>query len=329
MATRRRFLSVVGVAAILCVLFFGFSDNALAQKKIRIAMVMETLQNPYFITINDWAKKTAQKHGVELITMAGAETTDIGGQIKAMEDLIQMKVDLIGVAPIDSKGIIPAIEKANRAGIPVVTFTQDAEGGDVVCYINPDEEKGGRLAGEYIVEYLSGKGKVAIIEGFPGSTANRDRLSGLLPALKKAPGIKIAAQIPGNWARDQGMKVMSDILTANPDLDLVFCMNDEMALGALEAVKARQKLGKIQIVGYNGAKEAVEHVYAGNMLADVCIYTEKIGILFTEWSIKIVKGEKPPTKFINSGLGIVTNDLLSKIGPAVSDPGVKGSGFRY
>ncbi len=324
----KKILISIMIFFMVSVVTIGFQDSSWAQtKKIRLALVLEDLQNPYFITVNDWAKKTANKYGVELITIAGADTADIGGQIKAVEDLIQMKVDLIGICPIDSKGIIPAIEKANKAKIPVMTLTQDAEGGNVLGFINPDEVMGGRMAGEYIVEILGGKGKIAVLEGNPGSTANRDRLAGLLPAIKKAPGIKIVSQVPANWVRDQGMKVMSDVLTANPDLDLVFCMNDEMALGAMQTIKARGKLKKIKIVGYNGAAEAVRQVYEGNFAADVCIYTEKIGILFVEWGIKIVKGQKPPQRFINSGLGIVTNDLLSKIGPSIE--GVKGSGFQY
>jgi ribose transport system substrate-binding protein len=307
---------------------FGLAEMSFAQeKRMRLALVMETMQNPYFITVNEWAKKTADKNGVELITMAGAEGTDILGQIKAIEDLIQMKVDAIGCCPVDGKGIIPAVEKANKAKIPFLTFGADAEGGDVAAFINPDDVMGGRLAGDYAVEVLGGKGKIAILEGFPGATANRDRLEGFLPAIQKAPGIKIVAKVTANWARDQGMKVTSDILTANPDLDLVFCINDEMALGALEAIKARGKLKQIKIIGYNGAKEAVQHVYQGNMAADVCLYTEKTGILFTEWAIKLAKGQKPPSRNINSGLGLVTTDLLSKVGPAIQ--GVQGVGFQY
>ena len=139
-------------------------------------------------------------------------------QIKQVEDMIQRKVDLIGLQPVDSKGIIPVIKDANRAGIPVITVDTGADGGELVTYIATDNYAAGVQAAEWIIRALDGKGKVAMIEGTPGSMQGRQRKEGFHDTIKKQPNINLAVSLPAHFDRAKGMQVMEDILTANPDL---------------------------------------------------------------------------------------------------------------
>lgn len=288
-----------------------------APKQITLGLALKTLNNPFYVTVKEHAEEAAKKYpNVKVICLAGVDSGDLDAQMKYVEDFIQRKVDLIGIAAVDAKGIIPAIEKANKAGIPVVTVDTNADGGKIECFIGTDNYKGGLLGGQWIVETLGGKGKVALLEGVPGSQVNRDRMAGFKDAIAKAPGIKLVASVPAHFRRDTGMKVMEDVLTANPDLDAVMCLNDEMALGAMEAIKARRKMDQVLNVGFNGADEAVLQVYKGNMAADVVQYPEAMGRLFVEWALKILNGEKPPQFHIDSGVDIVDTQLLQKVVPA-------------
>jgi ribose transport system substrate-binding protein len=167
------------------------------------------------------------------------------------------------------------------------------------------------------------------MEGAPGSQTNVDRLRGFHNVIKKHPNIKVVSSLTGKWRRDEGMRVMNDLITAHPDLEVVMCMNDEMALGAVEALRTRGKIKQVKLLGINGAEEAIQQVYRGNMAADVVNYPEVIGELFVYWARKIAQGEKlpadfpktktdPPASFVPCPVGIVdTNMLQMKIGPAL------------
>ena len=312
------------------IVLFGTVSVSFAQKKeYRLGMAMQTLQNPFYLSMKAGAEKAAAELGNVKLTIVGAEhSTDLTTQVKQVEDFIQMKMDAIGIVAIEMKGIIPTIEKVNRAGIPVLTIDTDADGGKRECYIATDNVLGGKLAAQWIEKALYGKGKVAILEGAPGSQANFLRMAGFKPEIEKYKGIQVVASLTAKFRRDEGMRVMNDIMTAHPDLNAVMAMNDEMALGALEALRTRNKLKQVKLVGFNGALEAIQQVYRGNMAADVVQYPERIGELFVHWAVRIAQGEKPPqdlpktptnpaTIHIDSGVAVVDQPLLQiKVGPA-------------
>ncbi|RPJ02297.1 MAG: sugar ABC transporter substrate-binding protein, partial [Deltaproteobacteria bacterium] len=300
-----------------------------AQKKeFRFGMAMQTLQNPFYLSMKAGAEKAAAELGNVKLTIVGAEhSTDLTSQVKQIEDFIQMKMDVIGVVAIEKKGIIPTIEKVNKSGIPVITVDTDADGGKRECYIATDNILGGRLGAQWIAKTLHGKGKIAILEGAPGSQANFLRMEGFKPEIDKVKGIQVVSSLTAKWRRDEGMRVMNDIMTAHPDLNAVMAMNDEMAMGALEALRTRNKLKQVRLVGFNGAFEAIQQVYRGNMAADVVQYPERIGELFVHWAVRIAQGEKapqdlpktptnPPTIHIDSGEAVVDKHLIQlKVAP--------------
>lgn len=282
--------------------------------QLHIGYATETLSNPFWTTVSNAANEVAKTKNVT-VTVLGSE--DIAGEVKNAEDLIQQKVDVLVLTPWDAQGIIPVVEKANAAGIPVLTVDQNAAGGKVETYIATDNVLGGKLAGYWLAEALGGSGKIAVLEGKAGATTNNDRLSGFHEVLKMYPKIQVVVSLTANWKRDQGLTVMSDILTAHPDLNGVMALNDEMALGAMEAIKSANKTNQILLVGYNGADEAIRQVNTGNIAADVVQYPEIMGRLMVEWAIRIKNGEKPPAR-LNPGVNVIDTTTLKKAFTAIS-----------
>lgn len=301
------------VTLVVCLALVFAGTPALSQQKGPVVgLAIKSLTNPAYKACADSAKATADKLGVELITLSSQGFSALEEQIHQVEDLIQKKVNAIGIVAVDSKGVIPVIQEANKANIPVLTVDTSADGGKLATFIATDNLKAGRLAGEWMVQQLEGKGKVAMIEGTPGSQQGRDRKTGFHEVIKAAPGINLVSSIPANFERAKGMEVMEDILTANPDLAGVFAANDEMALGALEALKQRKLVGKVVLLGMNGAPEALKAVYAGQMQGTVVQYMEYVCETFVRSAVRAINGEKLPA-YIDTGVSIADTKFMQKV----------------
>jgi ribose transport system substrate-binding protein len=243
-------------------------------KKFTVGVTLQTRAHVFYKDLEEGLRKAAEKHGYELILTAGE--FDLGKQSAQIEDFITRKVDAIVVVPVDSRGIGPAIRKANEAKIPVFTSDIAAQEGEVVCHIASDNVAGGRLAGEFIAKALGGKGTLAII-GQPTVTSVMDRVQGFRDAVAKYPGMSIVTEVNGEGVRDKAMQAASDVLQANPGLAGIFGINDDSALGTLDAVR-QFKRDNIVIVGYDATPPAVDAIRKGTALrADVIQYPVKIG----------------------------------------------------
>jgi ribose transport system substrate-binding protein len=174
-------------------------------------------------------------------------------------------------------------------------------------FIGIDNRLGGRLAGEYIVRAIGGKGKVAVIRGVLGVATQEDRVTGFREAIAGLPGIQCVAVQPANSERPLGMSVMENLLTLYPDLRAVFATNDQMALGAMEAIAARNLTGKIVLVGFDAGREAVRAVQAGQLSAVMAQYPERIGRRAIEEAIKAARGQ-PVEKYVDIGTALVTKE---------------------
>ncbi|AKI97666.1 ribose ABC transporter substrate-binding protein RbsB [Kosmotoga pacifica] len=269
----------------------------------RIGLSLSTLNNPFFVTLRDGALDMADKLGVEVI-VADAQDNP-AKQLSDIEDFIQQRLDLIVINPTDSDAIVTAVEEANDAGIPVITVDRASNGGKVVCHIASDNVAGGRMAGEFVAKLLGGKGKVVELEGIVGTSAARDRGKGFEAAIAKYPGIKLVAKQTANFNRAEGLVVMENILQANPDIDAVFAQNDEMALGAIEAIKAAGLLGKIYVVGFDAIDDAIEAVKKGEMAATIAQQPYKMGELAVLKAFEYLATE---TIYIPVDLKLVVNE---------------------
>jgi ribose transport system substrate-binding protein len=271
----------------------------------RIALVMKTANNPFFIEMQKGAEEAAKRLNVELVVQAAEREVDVEKQMQIVENLIQTRVAALCVTPSGSREIVPAIDKANRANIPVVIVDTrvDAKalsesGGKVATFIGSDNYEGGKIAGEFLAKKLGGKGKVAVLEGIPGHETGDSRLRGFREALKATPGVEIVASQTANWERDQGFNVFQNILQSHPDVQAVFACSDLMALGAVEAIAAAKKAGQITVVGFDATSEARDAIVKGSMDASVAQSPAQMGALAVENALKLLKGEQVNAEFV-------------------------------
>ena len=262
----------------------------------------------FYRDLEEGLKTEAEKYGYELIITSA--DWDLGKQISQMEDFISRKVDAIIVCPVDSKGINFGVNQANQAGIPVFTADIAAEGSNVVAHIASDNFRGGQLAGEYLAKLLNGKGNIAIIDQ-PAITSVIDRVAGFREAISKYPDIKVVADVNGEGVRDKALIVTTDVLQANPELDGIFGINDDSALGALGAVNQLDRK-EIVIIGYDATPPAVDAILSGSPLkADVVQYPKKIGSKTIEVIQDHFEGKVVP-KVVPVEVGIVDRESLQK-----------------
>lgn len=255
-------------------------------EKYTVGFVISTQTNPFFVSLKEGAEKKAKELGIELVVLDSQD--DSAKELANMEDLITRKVDLILVNPTDSDAIVNSVIAANDANIPVITVDRASNGGEVLSYIASDNIAGGKMAGEYILEQLGGKGKAVELEGIAGTNAARERGEGFNEAIKGSD-IEVVAKQTADFDRVKGLEVMENILQSQPEINAVFAHNDEMALGALEAIKASGK--DIIVVGFDATDDAVKAVEAGDMAATVAQQPELIGEMGIDAAVKSLKGE--------------------------------------
>jgi ribose transport system substrate-binding protein len=278
----------------------------------RVALVLKTLNNPFFIDMQHGAEEAAKKLNVDLVVQAAERETDVEKQMQIIENLIQARVAALAVTPSGSREVVPAIGKANEAKIPVVivdTRLDSKAAGDAnirtVSFVGSDNYRGGQLIGEYLNKVSGGNAKVAILEGIPGHDTGDQRVRGFRDAIKGTPGVEVLASQTANWERDQGFTVFQNMLQANPAIDSVFACNDMMALGAIEAIAAAGKTGKIRVLGFDAVDDARKAIEAGTMLATVAQYPDEMGRVAVEAAVKAIKGETVPQE-TNVRIGLVT-----------------------
>lgn len=279
----------------LTLALLALATSAAAQSKPVIGLSLSTLNNPFFVQLRDGAKKAATAGGADLVVLDAQDRAD--KQASDIEDLITRKVKVIIVNATDSDAIIPSILAANAANIPVITVDRSANGGKVAYHVASDNVAGGKLAGDYIKKLLGGRGNVVELQGIPGSSAARDRGAGFNTVLKTAAGLKRVASQPADFNRAKGLSVMENILQSQPTIAAVFAHNDEMALGASQAVQASKR--KILVVGFDATPDALAAVKAGTLAATVAQRPGDIGRLGVQRALEIAKTGKMPAKTVN------------------------------
>ncbi|HOC44906.1 MAG TPA: substrate-binding domain-containing protein [Thermoanaerobaculales bacterium] len=276
-----------------------------------IGVSLLTRAHVFYRDLEDGLRAGAAEQGYQLLV--NAAEWDAGRQISQLEDFTTRGVDAIIVCPVDSNGIGAGIRTANRARIPVFTADIASTAGEVVSHIASDNLAGGRLAGEYLAGRLGGRGRVAIINQ-PAITSVLDRVQGFREALARHPGIEIVADVDGLGLRDRALQAAADVLQANPQLDGVFGINDDSALGALDAVEDFGREG-IVIVGYDATPPARDAILKGRALkADVVQYPFEIGRRTIDTIARHLAGEEVPA-VVPVEVGIVDRDRLLEASP--------------
>lgn len=252
---------------------------------VNVGLSVSTLNNPFFVSLSEGAKAKAKELNINLNVVNASD--DTAKQASDIEDLISKNVKVIIVNPVDSDAVAPAVESAIAANIPVIALDRIVNGVEVDAQIASDNVAGAKMAGEYLVELIGEKAKVAELIGIPGASATIDRGKGFHEVADNK--LNVIASQTANFNRAEGLTVMENILQANPDVKGVFAHNDEMALGALEAVKA---IGKdIVIIGFDATDDAVLSVKEGDMKATVAQKPDLMGAIAVETALKIINGE--------------------------------------
>jgi len=245
------------------------SDHA----RPRIALVLKTLNNPFFNDMQRGAQGAADALGVELVVQAAERETDVERQMQIVENLIQSGVNALALTPSGSKEVVPAVVKANHANIPVVIVDTRLDdhaaseaGAHAASFIGSDNYEGGRTAAKFVVERSGGKAAVGVLEGIPGHETGDSRLRGFREGIAATPGVRIVASQPANWERDQGFNV-------------------------IEAIRAAGKTGAIRVIGFDAVDDARKAIQDGTMLASVAQFPGEMGRVAVENAVKTLRGE--------------------------------------
>lgn len=266
-----------------------------------IGLSISTLNNPFFVTLRDGAQAEAAARGVTLITVDAQD--DPAKQIASVEDLIQKKVKVILINPTDSGAVANVVKQATDAGVKVISLDRSVKGAEVSAHIASDNLAGGKLAAEFLLEKIGGKGNVVELEGLPGSSAARERGQGFHSVIDGKAGVTLVAKQPADFDRAKGLAVMENILQGNKNVQGVFAHNDEMALGALKAIEAAG-LKNVVVVGFDATADALAAVKEGKLAATVQQKPDLIGKMGVEAAKKLIDGQ-PVEKNVPVPLALV------------------------
>jgi ribose transport system substrate-binding protein len=276
--------------------------------KLTIGLTVGTLANPFFVSMGKGAEEAGKELGAEVL-VESAEY-DLAKQTSQIENFITKKVDVILLNAVDTKGIAAAVQQAKDAGIPVIAVDTNAEGG-VDSTVTSDNYQAGKLAGEYVVEQLNGKGNIVIIDGPPVSAVT-DRIQGFEDVIKES-GIKVVAKQNGEGLREKALSVMESILQANPagSIDAVFAINDPEAIGVEIAQEQAGRKDEFFIVGVDGAPEVTEAMAkeGSSIMATSAQSPSEMVKKAVEIGMKVKNGEEVED-LIKVPVELVTQDTL-------------------
>ncbi|AEV62016.1 sugar ABC transporter substrate-binding protein [Pseudomonas ogarae] len=293
-----RLLAVAMLAAASAALPIS-SAFAQTAEKPKVALVMKSLANEFFLTMEDGAKAYQKQHSADfdLISNGIKDETDTANQIRIVEQMIVSKVDALIIAPADSKAMVPVIKKAVDAGITVINIDNQLDPAVVkskninVPFVGPDNRKGARLVGEYLAKQLKAGDEVGIIEGVSTTTNAQARTAGFKDAMEAAQ-VKVVSLQSGDWEINKGNQVAASMLSEYPNIKALLAGNDSMAVGAVSAVRAAGKAGKVQVVGYDNINAIKPMLKDGRVLATADQFAAKQAVFGIETALKMLKGEK-------------------------------------
>ncbi|CBL90677.1 D-ribose ABC transporter substrate-binding protein [Leuconostoc gasicomitatum] len=311
---------IIGIIAAIGILIYGiffvtsgrqvfsisnpFQNNVTVQHKkpaeLKIGVSLSTLNNPFFISIKDGVNEVAKSSGSKVQVYDGQNSTN--KQSNDVEDLIQKKVDVLIINPVDSSAITPEVKSANEAGIPVITIDRSSDGGKVLSLVASDSREGGKMAAEFMIKTLGQNGKIAELQGTPGASATRERGAGFDNTAKGK--LDTVTRQTANFDRTQGLNTAENIAQAHPEIKGLFAQNDEMALGAVQALKSNPN---VIIVGFDGSEDGISSVKKGQMAATVAQKPKEMGKLAVQAAYDYFQGKKVSSN-IKSPLELIVSD---------------------
>lgn len=283
----------------------GWATSASAQDSIVVSMKGPGAGNPFWAAVQRGAEEKGAELGVNIVVLAPPTESDVPAQIAQLEDQLAKGVSGIVLAPTDPNALAPVVDEAIADGVPVV-FVDTKGSNEGVTYIGTDNEVGAALAAQHICENVAEGSDVAILQGIITQSTGKARADGANSGLS-ACGLNIVAEQTGEWDRAKGLAVMENIITGNPGLMAVFASNDNMGLGAIEALKNADMLDQVFVVGFDANPDAAESVLADEMSATVAQNPYNMGALGVESVMTLMAGGSLPP-IIDTGTVLVTKE---------------------
>ena len=270
----RKVLGVILMLLMLIALAGCKGEQEEGPKKIVIGVSLQNLSEEFMVMLlNAMENKLKEYPNVELIVNDGEGRPD--KQAAQLDSFIAQGVDAVIICPADEDALAPAVKAVADAGIPIITCSADVSGNQGQVWVGSENENGGMIVAQFVAEKLGGKGNVAVLRGPLGSSAEQGRFRGFEQAFAPYPDIKIVFDQTANWQREQAMALTENWLSTGTQIDAIVCQDDDMGLGALEAVKAAGRKSQIIVTGIDAMEDALDSVKAGEL--DATCFQDAVG----------------------------------------------------
>jgi len=303
-------LKIISFVILLAFVSFYCGSNKTDSKKIQILVSPKGLVHSFWVTVKAGAETAAKESNVEVIWKGPSQETDIAGQIAIIEDYINKNIDAIVIAACDAKALIPVLQKAVDKKIPVITIDSGIDSDLALSFIATDNIEAAKKGAQKLAELINNEGDVALIPFVPGAATSTMREQGFKEGISKFPGIKLVAVQYSQSEVATGMAVTEDILTSQPNLKGIFAANEAGAIGAAQALKSKNKVGKVKLVGFDAAENEINELKAGVIDALVVQDPYKMGYLGVIYAVDALNGKQLP-KRVDTGVYIITRENLN------------------
>lgn len=293
--------------AIVLATVLALSMVSVIAEEYTIGALLSDTANTFFVTMKDAIESKAKELGAKTIVLDGAN--DSAKDVTNMENLIAAGVDIVLYNPVNSDAASAVVEMANAAGIQIITIDRNVNGAEVISHIASDNVYGGRIATEKLIELMGGQGVIAEIQGMAGASAANDRHQGFQEAVEAAGDqVKLADSQIGDWDTTKALGIMENFLTAHPEIQAVFCANDNMAIGAVQACQQNNRKD-IFIIGFDAEQVALDAIKEGTMYGTIQQQPGLMGELGVVNALAYLAGDSVP-EFIGAPVALVTAETI-------------------
>ena len=300
--------------SVIVLLLFCLGLSGCKQDKDKVAVVISTLNNPWFVILGETARERAEQLGYDA-TIFDSQN-DTAKETAHFENVISGGYRAILFNPTDADASIANVRRAKNADVPVFCMDREINSTDAaVAQILSDNYSGCVTLGQYFVKQLDEKGRYVELLGLVGDNNTWNRSRGFHSVVDKYPEVKMVAQQTGEFDRTKAREVMETILQANPDIDAVFCGNDAMAMGALKALQAAGKADQVKVFGFDGAADVVRAIADGEIQATVMQFPKLMAKTAAEWADQYIRGERSFPQKVPVAVELVTQENIAKYEP--------------
>ena len=305
---RTRNITFIISILITCLILSSCSSLDKSNDKVKkIAVVISTLNNPWFVVLGETAKQRAEELGYEVVILDSQNNPS--KETEHFDNIIASGFKAVLFNPTDAKGSVVNVKAAQKAGIPVFCMDREIDANNLaVSQILSDNYSGCVLLGQYFVKKLNGKGTYVEILGLIGDNNTWNRSKGFHSVVDNYPDLKMVAQQTGEFDRNKAMEVMESMLQVHPNIHAVFCGNDAMAMGAYQAVRAAGKADKIMIFGFDGAADVVDAIRDGKIEATGMQFPKTMAKTAAEYADRHIKGERDFSQKVPVAVELVTKE---------------------